>query len=433
MFEKFPFLVIVTVIALFSMRVNSALTQNKFSADKAFWYAWLFLIWSAEIVTSFPFFEYYSQYPIDQGTRELVLATLLSALVGFLIGSYIYRRMPGGRGDRKVEEGFISFLGRKQNFIALSILLIGAYEFILNQNKFSDLQALRYAAVTGDLTYGSASVQFFYFAQAFLLFLGFSDGTRARVSKLVAFAATTGLVFHNLSLGGRINVIVGPALYLIAYAVSASGKENRDVIGELKRTLVVVTALIMTVFTALRLLRGPTDGMSYQSSVLDSIINAMFAIPMYVSDTYISISVHAMHASEASIPYGYYTFDAAYRLFGPILSTNLVDSSEVFGHIFYRDTPAPWAWTQTNMIPRLIADFGAGYWVAIIPIFALAQWGSVYRFRMVFLGNAIRSMMILCSAYSILGIFWFSAFTVLTLFYAFAIYLICSSIRGVRI
>lgn len=428
MFEKLLYLVVVTLIASISMRVNSAFTHNKFSADKAFWYAWLFLIWSAEIVTSFPFFDYYSQYPIDETTRSLVLNTLFSAFIGFLIGSLIYRRMPGRRSRVELEGAALSFIRGKQNIIALSVFLVGAYEFILNRNKFTDLQALRYAAVTGDLTYGSASVQFFYFAQAFLLFVGFSDGAKGGVSKAVVFAGAAGLVFHNLSLGGRINVIVGPALYFIAYAVSVSERGNRSVIGELKGTLVVVTALIMTVFTTLRLLRGSTDGITYDYSMMDSIVNAMFAIPMYVSDTYISISVHAMHASEASIPYGYYTFDAVYRLFGSLFSAGEVDSSEVFGHIFYRDTPAPWAWTQTNMIPRLIADFGVAYWVAIIPIFAFAQWASVYRFRMVFFGNAIRSMMILCSAYSILGLFWFSAFTVLTLFYSLIIYLISTSI-----
>ncbi|MFM2280441.1 MAG: hypothetical protein RLZZ444_2672 [Pseudomonadota bacterium] len=427
--HQIAFLIIATTIALFSMRLNFALTGLKLSADRAFWYTWLFLVWSAELVTTIPFFDLYNQYPIDPTTRKLVLIVFMTAAIGFLIGSILYRQAQGGVGNLPLEGSGVSLARRWQRVIASAIFVFGAYEFASNRSRFSDLLDLRLAAVSGDLLYSPVSVQFFYFAQAFILFLGFSDGLSGRVSRHLVTMSVGGLILHNLSLGGRINVVVAPALYLIALIISASQRPDWsfNTRSEIRRTVRTFVISIMFAFTAIGLLRSQSMRDSLISDPYSFLFNSIFAIPMYVSDTYISISVHSMHAMEALVPFGYFTFDAFYRLASLLVPSTSLDVGDVFGHGYYRDTAAPWAWTQTNMIPRLIADFGSNFWLAIAPIAIIAQWMSLYRFRMRYFGIAVRSMMVLCSAYSILGLFWFSAFTVYTLLYAFILHILVNS------
>lgn len=420
MTDQIPFLIAATTIAAVSMRLNFYFTKLGFSADRAFWYIWIFLIWSAELATTVPLFDYYNQYPIDPETRKLVLLTFSSAALGFLIGSMLFRRAPGIYRISILDERVVSFTRRWQLLIASTIFIAGTIEFALNRNRFSDLLDLRSAAVSGELSYSAASVHFFYFAQAFILMLGFSDGAKGKVSRAIATMSIGGLILHHLSLGGRINLVVAPALYFIAFTISAgrSGVQHDNYMKELKRTLIPALILIVTLFNYLRILRSNDSAIDIIKGPTELALNTLFSVPLYISDTYISISVHAMHAREANVPFGYFTFDAIYRLFGPIFLSSSSSFGDVFGHIYYRNTPAPWAWTQTNMIPRLIADFGSNFWLALIPIAAFAQWMSLYRFRMGCFGVTVRSMMVLCSAYSILGLFWFSAFTVYTVFYA---------------
>lgn len=422
--SQIPFLIAATLLGVFSMRVNTVLTRTKVSSDRAFWFSWLFMIWSAEIVTTVPIFKTYNQWEVMPGTRALALVTFLAAAVGFFIGSFAYSRAHGALQNAVGENRIAKFTQRIQLPVSLVIFIVGLYEYVTNRDKFATLLDLRMEVVSGDLGISSVSLNFFYFAQAFVLLLGFADGLRGRISRISVAMALCGLVFHHLSIGGRINLVVAPVLYTIPHLIMASQRPDWIKVGQpaFRRTALFGAVVIIGAFTMIQLLRSAVLDFSRVSSPVDFLVNVVFAIPMYVSDTFLSVTVHSSFARQADMPFGYFTIDAFYRLFSSYMHLELPDPNTVFGHVYFRNTPDPWAWTQTNMIPRLISDFGSIYWLALIPIAAIAQWLSLYRFRITYFGVALRSLMIFASAYSILGIPWFTAFNVYVLFYAMFLY-----------
>ena len=357
-------------------------------------------------------------------TRALVLVTFFAAVVGFFIGSLAYSRARGACKNTGGEKRIAKFTQLVQLPVSSVIFIVGLYEYLTNRNKFATLLDLRLEAVSGDLGISAVSLNFFYFAQAFVLLLGFSDGLRGRVSRVSVAMALGGLIFHNLSVGGRINLVVAPVLYIIPSLIMASQRPDWIKVGKPAYRRIALLGMVVVIggFAMIQLLRSAVLDFSKVSSPVDFLVNVVFAIPMYVSDTLISVTIHSSFARDADMPFGYFTFDAFYRLFSSNLHLNLPDPNTVFGHKYFRDTPNPWAWTQTNMIPRLISDFGSLYWLAMVPISAIAQWLSLYRFKINFFGVALRSLIIFSSAYSILGIPWFTAFNVYVLFYAMILY-----------
>lgn len=429
---QIPFLILATSVALVSLRLNYAFTKIRFSADRAFWYAWLFLIWSAEFVTTVPYFAEYNQYKITPEIRSLTVATFFAAGVGFLIGSAIYGRARSYSFSLSHESAIVEFAGRWQNLITALIFLVGFVEFVSNWSRFTDLLDLRLAAVSGDVTTATVSTQFFYFAQAFVLLVGFADGYKGKISLAAVIMSVGGLILHNLAVGGRINIVVAPLLYLISFAISANQRPHWPTSSrfKFKRLVFNSSIVIIFLFSFIRVLRTSYSNTETDIDPVGLFLNALFAIPMYVSDTFISVSIHSTYALKSGTPFGYFTFDAFYRLFEPVLSFSIQDQNEVFGHAYYRDSSAVWAWTQTNMIPRLIADFGSLFWLALIGICAISQWLSLYRIKLSFFGSAVHSIMIFSSAYSILNVFWFSAFNVYILFYSAVIYLLATARRS---
>lgn len=429
------FLSAATFIAIASIKLNYFFTKRTFSADRAFWLAWIFLIWSAELVTSFPIFEYYYRYPVAPEVRRLTVVAFASAAVGLFIGSVAFRYIPGrSRSLYKsspIEAKLVFFAQRIKNWVSSAILLFGIYGYSSNRAQFSNLLDLRIAAVTGEIVVSTAMLQISYFAMAFLMLLGFSDGHRGRFSFAAAGFCTAGLILFNLSVGGRINVLVAPALYLIPFAITASQRPHWQQKSKrmFRRLLIFSAAPIVILFTGLQMLRSDDFGPQGSSDPTAVLFTTLLAIPMYVSDTFISIEVHSQHARDSGAPFGYFTFDAFYRAFGPLFNISPPSGNYIFGHEYYRDSPAPWAWTQTNMIPRLISDFGDLYWLAILILLAGAQFLSLHRFRISFLDVVTRSLMVFSSAYSILNVFWMSAFNVYVLLYATFLYFLAKIYR----
>ena len=71
------FLIVSTLIGVISIKLNNIHHKDRVRPDKAFWYAWLTLIWSAEFVTNVNFSGkhayYYNSYAISPGTSVLRL------------------------------------------------------------------------------------------------------------------------------------------------------------------------------------------------------------------------------------------------------------------------------------------------------------------------------------------------------------------------
>lgn len=420
------FLLATTALAVSSVRVNYYITGASFRADQAFWAAWMLLIWSAEIVTSFPYFDYYYQYPIDRQTRMLTAIALMSAGMGYFCGSLLYKSYPGSYTVADKEERLISLCENSRAMISPAIFLIGLAEFLLNRSRFDNLLDLRLAAVDGSLETGVFYTQFFYFAQAFLLLMGFSDGSNGRPRRFTLLLAISGIVFHNLSVGGRIGLIVAPAVYFIPFVLRACERADWAEVGRPKviGLLSICVSLFLISFPFLSLLRSGDFSVVEAKGVSRFLLDSLMAFPMYISDTFISISIHAFYASSSDMPPGYFTFDGLYRLVSMLVTLNIADPNTVFGHAFFRDTAAPWAWCQVNMIPRMISDFGFFFWVAIFLVTMLVQWLSLYRAGDRVISITVRSLMILSSAYTILATFWFSAANIYVCLYMALIYLL---------
>lgn len=422
------FLGIATAIAFASMHLNYRFSKVRFRADQAFWGAWLFLIWSAETLTAFPFFEYYYSYPVVPEIRSLTLTTFVAAAAGFFIGSVLTSKRRKQFSHSISEVAIPLFAQRWQGLVSAAIFAVGFFELSVSSADYTNLLDLRLAAVDGQLTTSTFYTQFFYFSQAFIMLVGFSDGYFARISRVTVGLCIGGLVLHNLSVGGRINIIVAPALYFIPFLIVATQRADwsQTLKWKVRRFVFLVALVVLALFSAIAFFRSYTSDISTITSAEGFLSKVVFAIPAYVSDTYISIAVHVSHAKVAGMPFGYYTFDAYYRLFEPVLALELPDKNTVFGHAYYRDTPAPWAWTQTNLIPRLISDFGDFFWLALTMISALVQWLSLNASRLTFLSTVVRALMIFSSAYTILSASWFTAMNVYILLYAIAMYFLAS-------
>jgi hypothetical protein len=130
------FLIASTAIAFISMRLNFSITRARLRADQAFWFAWIFLIFSAETVTSFPYFEFYYDYSFEPETRGLTILTFLASAVGFFIGSVLYRQARGAPINLIGDETVATFSKRYQGWVATAIFVVGLFEFKMNQISF---------------------------------------------------------------------------------------------------------------------------------------------------------------------------------------------------------------------------------------------------------------------------------------------------------
>lgn len=417
------FLLAGTLIAGLSLAVNKALTRSSMTADRAFWLAWLILIWSGELVTNTTYSEYHSSYVIDPETRKLVLVTFCAAFAGFLIGSLFFK---GGIANvfLPLESSLSGFVEKAGAPISSVIFLVGFFEFRTNYSKFGDLADLRLASVTGEVETNVFFTQFFYFAMAFLITLACADALSGKISLRSSAIAILGLVLHNLAIGGRINLIVAPALYTITFLFQADqrGMLKGKLLRDTKLFVAVISIAVPILFLFIKILKSRDSSATSDVGSLDLLIRAFLSIPMYISETLIALHIHSIHAKESWLPTGYFTFDFFYRGFQSVLDLQLQDPNTVFGHAYYRDTRHPWAWTQANMIPRLLADFGDWFWVWLILISATVQALTLFRLRVPLLGVGIRSLMFLASLETILLTGWFSAFNVYILLYLFLIY-----------
>lgn len=428
------FLLLTSFISICSLVSNRFITNRNLRADSAFWYSWLLLIWSSEIVTSFPIFGIYYYYEITEETRLLTLVTFISSALGFFLGSMLYANYRGGSTELLLEGSFLKLTMHTKTWTSLLIFFVGLIEYTTNLNRYIGLRELRIAFIEGEFENSPFYTQFFLFTHAFIILLGYTDGIRGKTGKFHALLSIGGLIVHGLAVGGRINMVVAPLLYFISFYMRAQQRADWNLVisRRARQTMTFSIVSILVGFFVVQLFRSGTQN-TIDSIDMNAIVNIIFALPMYISDTFISIDVHASHAWLTNVPLGYFTFDGFYRLFGGMLSIEKPDTNIVFGHIYYRNTADPWAWTQTNMIPRLISDFGSLYWLAIIPISLIAQWLSIYRIRVSYIGNVINSLMIISSAYTILSAPWFTSLNIYILVYAVIIYAIIITIRSISI
>lgn len=413
------YLLLVTAEIGFSVLVCKAINSQRITAERAFWGAWGFLIVSAEIVTNFDFFEY--PYSIDIATRRYTIEFFLACTIGFVAATIMATINSGVKKSQAkpylLYERCNDLRGKMRTTIPLVFFLIGIVEFLNVFIMYGNLLVLREAALE-DMPDGfQAYLYIFYFAQAYLLLLGYKDGGAGKISKGPLYLTVAGLIFHNLSIGGRINIVVAPLFYVVSYML----RLDRNTLIDKKqyfisrRYFIRFLAIGFVLFSLIGLLRTLHVDFSSVFTIDGFLGKVVFSVPKYISDAYVSISIHSSHALSNEPQLGKFTFDAFHRLF---LKINLTEPvvPDIFGHLLYQDTPDPWAWTQTNVIPRLVADFGQSlYLLAAFLIAFGSQFVSIAFSGRGFLKHSVASMAIICCIYSIQAAMWFSAFTAVVL------------------
>jgi hypothetical protein len=420
------FLFVATGIAAVSYTINSFLVGTKLTSDKVFWVVWLILIWSAEVVSNSSLIYY--PFPVTPVIRSLVLLMFTWIGLGFLLGSLLAVGCKNVNYSFSADRKISQFIDLYKNRFAIFILFVGIAEFSFNFLRSGNLFDLRADAFESGFQIPQALLQLSYFAFAFLVFLGIADGKRGKMSLPAAMTLFLGLTFHNLAVGGRINVVLAPILYVVPLILSAQANPTwrSGFRSDILRFLSVLLIVIMTGFSLIGVARsflGRNLGLKFGDIFWD----VVFSFPRYISDTLVAVEIHVSYAKMSDVPFGYFTFDAVYRVFDRMLGIDRAQYSNAFGHEYFRADGmsfVPWGWTQTNLIPRLIADFGSGFLFAVFALGVVVQFLSIYTFRVAFVGIALRSLMVFGSAYSILGLVWFSAFNSYVIFYCTLIYLL---------
>lgn len=416
--------IIIAFIALFSLFICKKLNPQRITAERAFWGAWIFLVVSAEIVTNFDFFNY--PYPIDITTRMYTLQLFLASAIGFILATFfvsISRKIRTRIDISKIQDDWRKLTDKRKVIISLVFFIVGITEFLINYIKYGNLLDLRLGSIEETHIGFQGYTYFFYLAQSFLILSGYIDGNLRKISKIPVLLTIIGLIFHNLSVGGRINIVVAPLIYIVSYMLcfNTSLKKERQEYYRARRYFLIYLGCIFVLFSIVGLLRTIVVDFSSISTLEGFLNNVVFAVPKYISDAYVSISVHAGHALSVEPQFGKFTFDALYRILNQIGVVETIEP-DLFGHALYRNTSAPWAWTQTNVIPRLVADFGDFYWVIVYFFIAFfIQFASIYLVKRDFIKHSIVTMTIICTIYTIQAAMWFSAFTVIILFFCILI------------
>ena len=411
----------IAFIALFSLFICKRLNPQRITAERAFWGIWIFLVVSAEIVTNFDFFEY--PYPINATIRIYTLQLFLASAIGFISATFfvsISKKKIRTRIDiREIQDGWRNLTDKRKFIISIVFFIVGITEFLINYIRYGNLLDLRLGSIEETHIGFQGYTYFFYFAHSFLLLFGYIDGNLRKISKIPVLLTIAGLIFHNLSVGGRINIVVAPLFYMISYMLcfNTNLKDDREEYYRARRYFLIFIGYFFIIFSIIGLLRSWVVDFSSISTVEGFFNKVFFAVPKYISDAYVSISVHAGHALSVEPQFGKFTFDALYRILDKIDVVEPI-KLDLFGHNLYRHTPYPWAWTQTNVIPRLIADFGEFFWVIVYFFIAFfTQFVSIYLSKRDFIKHSIVTMTIICTIYTIQAAMWFSSFTVIILFF----------------
>jgi oligosaccharide repeat unit polymerase len=413
----------IALVILFSLVVCRALNSQRITAERAFWGVWIFLVVSAETVTSFDFFEY--PYAIDVVTRQYTLELFLTSAIAFISASLVValknKRLRVEKSATSIAQNWRKLTERRKLIISIAFFVIGTTELVLviKEGRYANLLDLRLASLEDVHTGFRIFLYIFYLAHAYILLLGYIDGNLNRISIIPVILVVASLVVHNLSTGSRINIIVAPLFYITSYMLSINTrqKNGQTAYKYARRKFVIAMAYGFLFFSFIGLIRTAVIDFTSIASIEGFINKVVFVVPKYITDAYVSISVHAGHALTAGPQYGKFTFDAIYRLLVQLNMVERIDPN-IFGHLFYRETPEPWAWTQTNVIPRLIADYGKYFYLVVYFFVAfISQWLTIMMVERGFIRHSIATMAVICSLYTIQAAMWFSAFTTIILFF----------------
>jgi oligosaccharide repeat unit polymerase len=422
-FSDLKFIIIITFIMVSNLILIRLISKRWISPALFFWSAWMFAILSALFTNNNSFFEY--DYPIDFATKQYILIAFSGVFLGFPVGSLIYNSVKGKLGlQRNFSHEPIKRIYKIEanlKYISLLFLSVGLQQFITNLIEYGSLSILRGMLQEISEDRSGLLVYFFYLPYLFLIYLGYIDSMDKKVRWKLIAPFLLGLLFYGLSSGARQEFAIGFVLYGLSRLlfninyINFSGisfyKEFR------KASRFVIIAFI--VFATIGMIRaGFSDRNQISQEGRERFYQyVVFSIFWYVTESLVSTGEHANNSEKYGLQYGRYTLDGPYRL---LKITGLIegDQVDVFEHDNYILTSSPYGWSQTNSIPKMIADFGVGG--SIFGFFLISLIGQYLGLACIgrsLFNHSIGVVAYFSMIYSIQGSYLFSANALVILFF----------------
>jgi hypothetical protein len=417
-----PLILYILLIPVAGIFISFALTKKLATAEFFFGVTWIFVLISAEISNTGLLYQY-KWYHTDFGLK-LIFYTLLASSLGFVMASLVMS-LDKYKMNRLHEINFkifdSTFVIKNIRKIRIVILVLGTISFFLSYYAHGNsIYSIRVETLEESSSLYRIFNYLLYSSFPVLILLGLYDGSRGRINYGNYLFVWSGLVLHGLAIGARINILVGAVVYILGYLTNSNSKfllrDTFKLFGK-----VVVIALF--VFGFIGLVRAPIP-LSERIKSRD-ILNqyGLFSLISYVSDSVVATGPHSRMALSYEPQGGKFLFDGFYRM---MRKFDLVDPlpDDIFGHQYFRRTEqdGPLGWSQTNSIPKMVADFGLtffpfGFFIVsfVAQILSLKAKSSDLFFKL------ISTWFVLCSIYSVQASMWFSAQSMVVFFICFLI------------
>ncbi len=349
----------------------------------------------------------------------------ISSACGFVLASIVYsiKRKMGDYVHRHSMVNRIILIDRYREKIAFLFLFIGFFEFLVSYVTHGGLSSVRQVAVIEGTDERFLIMSYiFYASYPILVYFAIIDVEKSAIRWRSLLPLWLGLVFHGLSIGGRINIVVGTLFYILSF-VLYQNRIRRVSPNKKRRLYFMVRAFIFivfasTMFSLFGILRTSDNILELGTDRTTSPIELF----LYVSDSLVSTSTHASEAQTYGKLFGKFLFDGPYRI---LTKFGLVEHipDDLFGHKHYQGyPPQPYGWCQVNSIPRMIADFGYDYYMfAFFVVSFIAQYISLVSYGRSLFVHTLGVLSMVCSAYSIQASMWFSAYSIIIMAYCIII------------
>ena len=426
-FSDLQFILITFFLIASNLAAIRLISKKWITPALLFWAAWLFAILSALFTNNNPFFDY--NYPIDYSTKGCILIAFLGAFLGFPAGTVIYnstKRKSAPRVTfthkpfRRIHNVEVSL-----KFVSVLFLAVGLQQFISSFLEYGALSIIRASLQEISEDRSGLLLYFFYLPYPFLIYLGCIDSIDMRIRWKIIAPILLGLLFYGLSSGARQEFAIGFVLYGISRVLYKFNFVQLSSISFLKEFRRAARFLIIAffVFASIGMFRAgfSDDARGTQEGQERFYQYVVFSIFWYVTESVVSTGEHANNSEKYGLQYGRYTFDGPYRL---LKNSNLIEGSsiDVFEHENYIFTSAPYGWSQTNSIPKMVADFGVlGSSFGFFLISLIGQYLGLAGVGRNLFNHSIGVIAYFSMLYSIQGSYLFSANAMVIIFFAWVL------------
>lgn len=355
---------------------------------------------------------------LSEQSIDLVEVAMWSAAVGFVLGAVLSRMM--GATRPRIDEQFdawLSFIARWGISLGVIYSVIGVGYLVYNLMRFNfSLNSIRLAHTGAHeggalLGYSEAVVNYVVMTAFILLSMsiiamlrGGKNAKKTTVLLLIAYAG------QAMSVGGRIYIVV-PFVFGIAVIALLPGG-LAQMVRRMGWRLAAFGLVVLYLFNAVIVLRGGRGEFTIKDTFEDFGQKTILAPFIYNTCSIVALDLHA-NAVDPGESYGYYTFDAFYRTackmgcltdykYADFFNLDLMKNSSI------REISGA-GWSQPGAVPKLISDFGYVGMPIVLALFCCLSQVIAHRWAVVSpVKCTVAAWMLLCCAYTIQSVHWFS-------------------------